>query len=218
MSGLAGFPFQALNQKYLASPSNDAADYGVSIVRAKSLKAYRCIGVYHLTPEQNNRRHHVYIEVLDEQGNRDKSPMLNWTVSTDMPMQSRPLDKPDNEPASDIPMEKWDTVTVRINDGRAGGDSDSVGNLHVRHADEGAQNTWGHHSFFLCFQRQADAIITPPIDPPVPVEPAPATLTLESLAQRVAKLEVDNQLLQKQLIDQGVQVEWLWSAIYTVSD
>lgn len=30
MSGLAGFPFQQLNQRYLAQPSNDAANYGVS--------------------------------------------------------------------------------------------------------------------------------------------------------------------------------------------
>jgi hypothetical protein len=185
MSGLAGFPFQQLNQRYLAQPSNDASVYGVNIVPARSLNAYRCIGVYHLRPEENKRRHHVYVEVLDEHGNRDRQPMLNWSASSDRPMQSRPLDKPDDEPASDIPMERWDTVTVRINDGKPGGDSDSVGNLHVRHPDEAEHNTWGHHSFYVVFQRQS-AIMPelPPIEPPAPVKPEP--LTLE---QRVAELE-----------------------------
>ena len=182
---LAGFPFQQLNQRYLAQPANDAAHYGVSIVRARSLKAYRCIGAYHLTKEEGGGRHNIFVEVLDENGRRDKSPLLNWTVSTDMPMQSKRLDeKPDNEPAADIPMNAQDTVTVRINDGKPGGDSDSVGGLHFRHTHGG---DYGHHSFFLVFQRQSTIVIAPPIDPLPPVEPEP--LTLESLARRVVALE-----------------------------
>jgi hypothetical protein len=200
MSDLAGFPFQQLNQRYLAQPSNDAGDfYGVSIVRARSITAYRCIGTYHLTPTENGGRQNIFVEVLDEHGKRDRSPMLNWTVSLDYPMQSKPLDKPDNEPAADIPMSPHDTVTVRINDGKPGGDSDSVGNLHTRHMRHGTGDTWGHNSFYVVFQRQS-AIMPelPPIEPPTPVKPEPLTLeqrveqfvaNIESLAQRVAELE-----------------------------
>lgn len=190
MTDVTGFDFQALNRKYMAHPSNDAAGYGVSIVPARSINAYRCIGVYHLTPKENGGRQNVFIEVLDERGNRDRSPTLNWTVSLDRPMQSKSLDKPDNEPAADIPMSPHDTVTVRINDGKPNGDSDSVGNLHTRHMEPGTGDVWGHNSFFLVFQRQNAMMppIDPPIDPPIIIDPEPPTVPL-TIEQRVAELE-----------------------------
>lgn len=182
-NGLAGFDFQALNRRALASaePLNLAADYGVSIVRARSIAAYRCMLTYHLTKDENAGRHNIFVEVLDEQGRRDKSPMLNWTVSLDRPPQTKALDKPDNEPAADIPLSAQDTVTLRINDGTPNGDSDSVGGLHFRHFSDG---DYGHHSYYIVFGKQS--ALTPPIEPPTPVEPV---LTLESLAERVAALE-----------------------------
>ena len=184
MSGLAGFDFQALNRKYLAQPSNDAAHYGASIMRTRAMDCWRCIGVYHLTPEENRGRHNVFIECLDESGNRLRWPIVIWAWTLDGPIQQKHLDKPANEPAADIPIDKNATVTMWVADSM---DSDSVGNLHARHADEAPGNTWGHVSFYVVFQRQAGAIVTPPIDPP------PIPLTLE---QRVAALEAWRQTME----------------------
>lgn len=177
---LAGFDFQALNRRYLAQPSNDAANYAVSIIPAGPGTAWRCIGAYHLTPAQNNRRHNVFVEVLDEAGNRTRQPQIAWTWWIDAPVQLRKLDKPNDEPACDIPIDKGATITLRVADAFP---SDSVGNIHTRWADEGvnALNSVGHHSFFICFQLQRRGTVTPPV-----IEPPVVPLTLE---QRVARLE-----------------------------
>lgn len=186
MSGLAGFDFQALNQRYRSYPSNDAAQYGASIMRSKAANKWACIGIYHLAPTENAGRHNVFIECLDEAGYRLRQPIIAWTWSLDAPVQQKRLDKPANEPAADIPIDKAATITLWVADEM---DSDSVGNLHTRHPDEAPGNTWGHVSFYVVFQRQSGVITPelPPIDPPTPVDPNP--LTLESLAARVKILE-----------------------------
>jgi len=66
--------------------------------------------------------------------------------------------------------------------------SDSVNGIHIMHPDEGAGNTWGHHSFTVEFQKQASGTITPPIDPPTdPIKP-PIDV---NLAAQVAKNTAD---------------------------
>lgn len=162
---LAGFDFQALNRKYLAQPANDAVNYGVNIVTAGPGAAWRCIGVYHLKPSENNRRHNVFVEVLDEAGNRTRQPQIAWTWWIDAPLQMRKLDKPNNEPAADIPIDKSATISLRVADAFL---SDSVGNIHARWADEGAGNTWGHHSFYVVFQLKRGNVVTPPVEPTKP--------------------------------------------------
>lgn len=176
---LSGFDFQSLNRKYLSQPANDAAQYAASIAKAPSGTAWRCIGIYHLSPQENNGRRNVYVEVLDEGGNRTRAPQVAWTWWMDAPMQYRNLDKPNSEPACDIPIDPGATITLRVYG--LGFPSDSVGNLHTRWADEGAGNTWGHHSYYVVFQLQRGAVVTPPIEPPTT-----PPLTLE---QRVARLE-----------------------------
>ena len=179
---LSGFDFQSLNRKYLTQPANDAANYAAnyaaSIAKAPSGTAWRCIGIYHLTPSENNGRRNVFVEVLDEGGNRTRAPQIAWTWWLDAPTQYRQLDKPNSEPAADIPIDSGATITLRVYG--LGIPSDSVGNLHTRWADEGSGNTWGHHSYYVVFQLQRGIVVTPPIEPPT------TPLTLE---QRVARLE-----------------------------
>lgn len=190
MSGLAGFDFQRLNLRFLGSlqqPVNLAADYGVSITPTPAGDAWRCIGVYHLPPEENRGRHNCFIEVLDEHGLRTRTPLIKWTWWIDATVQTLRLDKPDNEPAADIPLEVKSTVTLRVDGG--GLPSDSVGNVHTRHNDEGAEkwNSYGHHSFYVVFQRQGTGAVVPPVIT-TPIEP-PTMLTLELLAERIAAVE-----------------------------
>jgi hypothetical protein len=208
MTSLAGFDFQSLTQQALnlPEPFNMAADYGVSIIRARSIGAWRCILAYRLTPEENDGRHCIFVECLDEQGKRTREPVINWYPNHDEPMKSAPLDGSDDEPAAIIKLRSYDTVSVRINDGTPNIDSDSVGNIHARH---GSGVDYGHHSFYLVFQRQGvmmpeQPAVKPPVvskltlttgsstvpmatlavEPPVEIMAA-----LESLALRVAELE-----------------------------
>jgi hypothetical protein len=179
----AGFDFQRLNQKYLAQPANDAVDYGASIVPANSINAWRCIGIHHLTPDENRGRQNVFIDVLDESGNRLRQPIINWTFSFGGPVQQKRLDKPANEPAADIPIDKDATITLWVADSL---DSDRVGELYTRHRDESPGNMWGHHSFYVVFQRQKAMMpINPPIDPPI--DP----LGGDEVLARLTKLEED---------------------------
>lgn len=178
--GLAGFDFAALNRRYLATPANDATAYGVSIIRAQQQNAWRCIGAYHLKPDENRGRHNVFVEVLDESGKRTRNATIKWRWYTDAPLQTRLLDKPDDEPAADIPLESSMFVSLYL-DGD-GLPSDNVGNLHSRHGDEKGSggetfNSYGHHSFYIVFQRQkSGVVITEPPDD-------------SDLAKRVATLE-----------------------------
>lgn len=168
---VVGFDFPMLNRLSLAAvqqPVNMATNYGVSVVKTSATgPAWRCIGVFHLAPDQNRGKHNCFVEVLDEKGNRDRSPVIHWTTYMGNPTQIAKLDKPDNEPATDIAVEKSYTVTLSVSGG--GLPSDSVGNIHTRHNDEGVGNTFGHHSYYIVFQRQGSAVITPPdpVDPPV---------------------------------------------------
>lgn len=165
---LAGFDFRGIAQRWLALPAqqpvNEAVQYGVNVVRAGTPSAWRCIGVYRLAPDENTGKHNVFVDVLDDNGNRTRIPSVNWTWYMDAPTQVARLDKPDDEPAADFPINKQDTITLCI-DGD-GLPSDSVGGIHTRHNDEGAGNTYGHFSYYVVFQRQRAAVIAPPVERP----------------------------------------------------
>lgn len=194
MSGLAGFDFQHLTKRAMTSllqPVNLAVQYGVNIVPARGDKVWRCIGVFHLTPNENRGRRNCFVEVLDESGLRTYEPTIKWSWWIDASTQTLKLDKPLDEPAADIPIEAKSTITLRVDGG--GYPSDTVGNIHSRHADEGPEkwNSWGHHSFYVVFQLQSGNVVTPPT--PGPSEPTqPPTLTVE---QRLTALEADNKRL-----------------------
>ena len=200
---VSGFDWQRLNRVALSSlqqPLNQAADYGVNVIKAPTGPAWRCIGIFKLAPQENRGRHNVFLDVLDELGNRTRQPIINWTWYMDAPTQTVRLDKPDGEPAADIPVEKSYTVTLRVNGG--GLASDSVGDIHTRHADEGEGNTYGHHSFYVVFQRQPGDILTSPTE-------KPTTPSDDALTQRVAALEAQMRQAAAMLQQQAaVLLEW----------
>lgn len=148
---------------------NDAeTQFGVRIQPADVAAGetyWRVIGVHHLTPEENRFNHHIYIEALDEAGNRlvGPDPWAGWTWEGREPSQEarpQPLDKGANEPAGNIPLGKRQIATVWINGfaSAAADKSDRVTNLHTGHPDEPRVqgelwNSLFHHSFYVVFQR-----------------------------------------------------------------
>lgn len=166
--------FKKYNDWYLKTPGqNDAAPYGVA-AEYRDGAAYTLIGIHHLDQSENRGNHHVYVDVLDEKGARIPNAVVAYT------WQGRKegaltvaCDKPADEPACNIPLQSAQTVTVwvwTLNDYG----SDHVTGIHTRHTDEPSGNTWGHHSFYLVFQRHpivpgpstgAPTPTVPPADP-----------------------------------------------------
>lgn len=133
-------------------PTNDAVTYGVAIepVDLPQGTAYwRVIRVHHLTPEENQGKHHIYLDVLDEAGQRVMGAQAR--VTWEGGEQVITVDKPASEPGSNFPLWKWQVASVEM----LGLPSDRVTNLHTAHPDEppGTGNTLFHHSFQVDFQR-----------------------------------------------------------------
>ncbi|MBN1991076.1 MAG: hypothetical protein JW953_00105 [Anaerolineae bacterium] len=170
-----GFNHQQYNTKYLLNirnngePLNEAAEkYGVRVVEADVSQGetyWKVIGVHHLLPLENFGNHHVYLEALDEEGNRLKNPpaWAGWTWEGRRPQEQAnpfPLDKPDFEAAGNLTMHFGQVVSAWIK-GRqqnAQEKSDRVENLHTAHPDEPLAdgrllNSVGHHSYYVVFQR-----------------------------------------------------------------
>jgi hypothetical protein len=158
------------NSKFLSQPSGaqGVTQYGVQIIPANAAVGTPCwkiIGVHHLSPDENRSRHNAFVEVLDENGQRIKDPNLRicWTWagrSSDQAAPPKLLDKPDNEPAGDVPIEKGMELELWLEgDGCA---SDRANKLNTHHNDEPGPNgelwnTIGHHSFYVVFQRVRNA-------------------------------------------------------------
>ncbi|MFN2202508.1 MAG: peptidoglycan DD-metalloendopeptidase family protein [Caldilineaceae bacterium] len=148
-------------------PSNELLDgveqYGVVFRPAKVAKGdrfWRVAGIHHLEPAENRGGHSVYVDAVDENGQRIEDPNLRirWGWEGQRADEASPpqkLDKRAPEPAGNVvlflPQHTW----VEIEG--LGLSSDRVANLHTNHADEPAPggelwNSRGHHSFYVLFQ------------------------------------------------------------------
>ncbi len=165
------------NAKNSSNPLTPEAKYGVNIIKAdvgEGETYWRLIGVHHLLPEENASKHNIYVDALDEQGNRVRNPIAwaGWTWEGRRPNERADpvaLDKPDNETAGDIAIHFGQKASIWIKGlNRDGNDkSDRVENLHTAHPDEPLPdgrklNTLGHHSFYLVFQRTRKQTQAPP--------------------------------------------------------
>lgn len=131
---------------------NDATAYGVTVTVADvpaGTTYWRAVRVHHLTPDENHGNHHIFLDALDEAGNR--VPGAQARVTWEGGEQVVTVDKPANEPGTNFPMWKWQVCAVAM----LGLPSDRVANLHTGHPDEppGMGNTLFHHSFQVDFQR-----------------------------------------------------------------
>ena len=151
---------------------NDATTYGVTIQPATGLTTgqlyYRIIQIHHLTSEENNGNHHVYMDVLDATGQRLNGTKISvvWPTGS----SSAVIDKPANEPGTNAPLTGGQVVTVSV----LGLPSDSAVGISTAHPDEPPVTAWGHngnsvghHSFLVVWQVTAyGGTVTPPVDPP----------------------------------------------------
>lgn len=180
--------------KQTGAPFDDAGPrYGVRVQAAAVAVGetyWRVVGVHHLTPEENQGNHAVFIEALDESGQRVAGPpvWVGWTWEGRQAHEEarpQPLDKGANEPAGNIPVNKGQALSIWIagQSANAADKSDQVANLHTAHPDErgpGGElwNSVFHHSFYVVFQRTRKAagagVPTPPPPAPPPPSPPPA--------------------------------------------
>ncbi len=133
---------------------NDAVAYGVEIQPAqveKGQKYWKVIKVHHLSPVENHGNHNIYVDLLDEDGNRIYGAKVRMTWQNGQGEAT--IDKPENEPGTNFPLWKHQVGTVE----GVGLPSDKVVNLHSGHPDEPGPPAWGntlfHHSFYVVFQR-----------------------------------------------------------------
>lgn len=161
------------NQRFITTPGNDATKYGVGITLAQVARGqpyWRCIGIHHLTGLENHGQHNVFCDVLNEQGKRVSGAML-VVVNVNHTINHIRIDKPDNEPGTNAPMHFGDTLEFYVTvDGLP---SDHAKGFHIRHEDEEAGTTRGHHSFYVVWQRVAAGGLPPVEEPPIEEEPDP---------------------------------------------
>jgi len=158
------------NSKFISQPSGaqGVTQYGVQVASASAATGtttWKVIGVHHLSPDENRSRHHAFIEVLDENGQRikDSNLRVGWSWAGRNSAEAAPpklLDKADSEPAGDVPIQKGMELEVWIEGD--GAPSDRVHKLSTLHNDEPGPNgelwnTIGHHSYYIVFQRVRNA-------------------------------------------------------------
>ena len=151
---------------------NDAQGYGVAIVPATVAPGawyWQAVRVHHLTPAENGGSHHIFLDILDPAtapnpgapGGRvfGACARITW----DGGEQIVTVDKPLNEPGTNLPMWKWQVCDV-LALGLPGAElaSDRVTGMHTGHPDEATGNTLFHHSFSVTFLkvRTPDVVYT----------------------------------------------------------
>jgi hypothetical protein len=172
---IADYKNGIINNDY---PPNLPENLVPKIVQIPSTKSgFRIIGIRKFTPQENGGKHNLFMEVVDENGNRHKNVYIEWGWEGQLPNQeSRPilLDKPENEAYGNIVI--WANQTIWAEVKSVNGkevESDRIVNVNTRLPDEAPGNTYGHHSFFVVWQDVSE----------VATEPTPDTSAKEAMAK-----------------------------------
>jgi hypothetical protein len=140
---------------------NDAVAYGVRVVEVEvepGVEYWKIARVHHLTPEENYGRHHIFLDALDEAGNRlfGSRALVRWDGGSEKIV----VDKPLGEPGTNFPLWKWQICSLEMLDLP----SDRVDNLRTDHPDEASGNSLFHHSFSVTVQRTVAPMTDPLAD------------------------------------------------------
>lgn len=150
-------------------------------------------GVYHLTGSENGGNHNLFLDVVDQNGQRimRHTVMWNWAGNAGPLPNPVIIDKPPNEAGGNIAIwgnMEWIEAWIE-------GNSDRVYGIRSSHPDEESGNNWGHHSFYAVFQKVIITEEEPPIEPPEPPVPGHADAT-ETLLGVYDKLQEAKQLIE----------------------
>lgn len=138
--------------------ANQAKHYGVTIdpiVAQQDLERFWQVrNVRHLTPEENEGRHHIFVQAhFDENSqNPEASVRITWEGGS----QDFSLEKSDRNSILSFAMFTWQTCSVSMADAQ----SESVAGLTANHPDELSEegertgNTLFHHSFLVEFEEK----------------------------------------------------------------
>ena len=164
-------------QKYLRlleQPNNQLAT-GWKITKSNAIERWRCVHVHRCTQEEADGDHNVWVDVIDENGQRIAHPSVSvafgWDGSAE---QSTKFEKPAWEPGANFMLTAGERAWCAIS-----GESDIVGDLLGEN---------GHTSYYVVFQWQKAQTTQPPPQPQpgmisVPVD---AILEVERLSSQLA--------------------------------
>jgi hypothetical protein len=162
-----GLDVKRYNQEFLEKVKHNEPVYNDASARYKAgirflpeidtpdnaAQYWRCVGVHHLTGTENMGNHHVYCDVLDEEGRRIERARLVLSQADADPAFAI-VDKPAHEAGTNFPLWKADKASVAViwpdNDPLP---SEQAVGLSTGHPDEEVGNTLFHHSFYVVFQR-----------------------------------------------------------------
>jgi hypothetical protein len=194
------FDYKTYRQEFLDgnTVSNNGAAYGIGIQSAANVPDgswyWKIIGVYHLLPGENDGKHNLFMEAVDENGVPVNARVI-WTWEGRRPEESAPpvaLSPADGVPGGNLAIWANQTISARIDHEY----SDSIINVHTRHPDEPLGNTSGHHSFYVLWRWTQKTSEPKPVPPPQPpVSPVPGSAD-EILLQ--IKTLLDNYFENKQ--------------------
>lgn len=158
-------------------------------VVAPSLAAgeyFKLVVAHAMTGEENGGNHHVYVDVIESDGDIIQNPISlsvwwDWAGRQPSEAHDRKLfDKPAPEPGTNIPLWPGQDVSCWIAGSQTSSDMVRGLSSWVGTTSPDGKNRPGHYSYYLVFQASYPAL------PPV-IDARP--LTLESLDARVKKLE-----------------------------
>ena len=149
------FIYKSYRQQFLESDQvvNDASLYSIEIEAAHVPEGawyWKIIGIHHLMPKENDGKNNLFMEALDENGQRVKQKAA-WTWEGRRPDEAAPpisLDQPETGPAGTLAVWINQTISAWIEHEY----SDAITNVHTRHPNEPIGNTTGHHSFYVVWQ------------------------------------------------------------------
>lgn len=151
---------------------NEAQKYGVSIIPAvvlpPSTHYWKAVLVRKLSVGENGGRHNIYVDVWDEKGlpcrgRQDILVAWGWEGQrVEEKATPKHLDKPDGEPMAVIDLYPRAKTWVQLI--TEGTQSERVQGFTSALPDEGPDVTYGHHSYYVRFQRVPHEItFAPPV-------------------------------------------------------
>lgn len=156
------------------NPINDAESYGVTIqnyVPKEGELYFKVIKVHHLTSEENNGMHNVFLDVLNLDGTRMYgSHVKGWWGPSESESAIAVIDKPLNEPGTNMTLDSpRQTMNVKVVEYPG----DMVLGMNTNHPDEPPVTAWGHngnslghHSYLVEWKLVKAPGTTPPPEPP----------------------------------------------------